>query len=69
MIIIIYIKKLVLTLQTIEISDGGKIALILFILNLILLLNFLNIITYFLIRVNILNQSFQDLMKKSKILR
>ena len=69
MIILTYINKLVWTLEIENIPEEGKIALILFILHLILLLNFLNIMTYFLIRVNITNKRLQDLMKESRIFR
>jgi len=59
MIILTYLNKLVSSLQDENIPNEGKIALGLFIFCLILLLSYINTMTYFIILIVLDNKSVQ----------
>jgi hypothetical protein len=60
MIILNYLKTLLTNLHNDSIPNQGKLAVGLFILTLILLISYLNTITYFIILINLDNKTVQN---------
>jgi hypothetical protein len=69
MIILTYLNKLITNLQDGNIPDQGRLALSLFILCVILLISFTNILIYFLILLNLENKLVQNKINQWTMLK
>lgn len=69
MIILNYLKNLLTNLYNDTIPNQGKLALGVFILCLILLISYLNTITYFLILINLDNKTVQNWINRREFIK
>lgn len=69
MIILTYLNKLITSLQDEAIPNEGKLALALFIFSIILLLSYLNTITYFIILIALDNKTVQNWINQWNIFK